>query len=104
MSADSFQAKDDGAPSEFSEALVKVFYAKRNGKLYRSSDGINWEIEEDESIASIPEGSSRTALRKKSDKDHCGELSCIDERAASISPDVSGEQYLGMSLSLRIKD
>lgn len=104
MSADSFQAKDDGAASEFSEALVKVFYAKRNGKLYRSADGINWEIEEDESIASIPEGTSRIALRKKIEKEHCSEFGCSDKGAASITPDVSEGQHPGKSIFLRIKD
>lgn len=54
--------KRDGGRSALSDEkdkTVKVFHAMRNGHLYRSTDGVNWELETDPDILIIPEGTSR---------------------------------------------
>jgi hypothetical protein len=45
-------------PGESKKASI-VFHAMRNGKLYRSLDGVTWELETDPNAPVIPEGTSR---------------------------------------------
>jgi hypothetical protein len=43
----------------------RIMHAMRNGHLYRSTDGINWHLEEDPNVAPVPEGVTRvTELNK----------------------------------------
>lgn len=46
------------------EANQKIFHAMRNGILYRSVDGIRWELETDPDVSVIPEGTSRITQPK----------------------------------------
>jgi hypothetical protein len=40
-------------------AGVRIMHAMRNGHLYRSTDGINWDLEDDPTIVPVPEGATR---------------------------------------------
>jgi hypothetical protein len=42
----------------------KLFHAMRNGILYRSEDGIRWELETDPNVPALPEGTSRVTTLK----------------------------------------
>jgi hypothetical protein len=45
--------------------VKRIMHATRNGYLYRSTDGINWNLEDDPNIAPVPEGITRvTELNK----------------------------------------
>jgi hypothetical protein len=46
----------------------KLYHAMRNGTLYRSTDGTNWEIETDPDVPLLPEGSSRVSKPAKGPK------------------------------------
>ena len=39
--------------------VKRTMHARRNGHLYRSFDGINWELEIDSAGTSVPEGATR---------------------------------------------
>jgi hypothetical protein len=41
------------------KAVRRIMHAMRNGHLYRSTDGINWELEEDNTVQPVPEGVTR---------------------------------------------
>ncbi len=36
-----------------------LMHAMRNGHLYRSTDGINWDLEQDPTVTPVPEGVTR---------------------------------------------
>jgi hypothetical protein len=40
-------------------ASLRIMHAMRNGRLYRSADGINWNLEEDRAVPPVPEGYTR---------------------------------------------
>jgi hypothetical protein len=48
------------------KAGIRIMHAMRNGHLYRSADGINWDLEQDQSVEPVPEGVTRiTEIRYK---------------------------------------
>jgi hypothetical protein len=42
-----------------------IYHAMRGGNLYRSLDGMNWEIETGSSVPAVPEGTSRVTVIKQ---------------------------------------
>jgi hypothetical protein len=62
MCATKKHAEESRALPAKSKRSVKVFHAMRNGHLYRSLDGVSWELETDPDVSVIPEGTSRTTL------------------------------------------
>jgi hypothetical protein len=42
----------------------RIMHAMRNGRLYRSTDGINWDLEDDPNVAPVPEGATRVIENK----------------------------------------
>jgi hypothetical protein len=52
-------------PAPNTPAPRKLYHAMRNGTLYRSIDGVNWEIETDPGAPDLPEGTSRVTRPAK---------------------------------------
>jgi hypothetical protein len=53
-----------GLEPDQAQKIPEVFHAMRNGILYRSKDGIRWELETDPNVLAIPEGTSRITIPK----------------------------------------
>lgn len=65
MSNEQEPADKQNPPTQESSAPHKLYHAMRNGTLYRSTDGVNWEIETDSGIPALPEGASRVTSPAK---------------------------------------
>jgi hypothetical protein len=57
--------EEKGPPAPDTAAPRKLYHAMRNGTLYRSIDGVNWEIETDPGAPALPEGTSRVTRPAK---------------------------------------
>jgi hypothetical protein len=51
--------KEESPPLQSRFQHHGLFHAMRNGTLYRSIDGVNWEIETDPDAPDLAEGTSR---------------------------------------------
>jgi hypothetical protein len=65
MSSKKESSGNEKPPVQATSTSHKLYHAMRNGTLYRSSDGVNWEIETDPDISSLPEGTSRVTRPAK---------------------------------------
>jgi hypothetical protein len=65
MSSKSDHAEKKGPQPRTKSASKKLYHAMRNGTLYRSGDGVNWEIETDPDVAPLREGASRVSSPAK---------------------------------------
>jgi len=65
MGSNQKTAEEKGPPPQEISSPHKLYHAMRNGTLYRSSDGVNWEIETDPDAPVLPEGTSKVTSPAK---------------------------------------
>jgi hypothetical protein len=66
--AKKYKQDSDKAPQAamaLSSNSIQVLHARRNGHLYRSTDGVTWLLETDPDILAVEEGTTKVSVTSK---------------------------------------